>query len=428
MLDPKLIRHQPDAIKDSLIRRGMDPGVIDRLSELDRRRRDLIQQSDQLKQQRNDVSRELGRRKKAGEDISAESARMREVGEEILRQDEERQAVEQEHLSLLECLPNLPSPEVPDGQDDASNVELRCWGAKGTGDFKPVPHWDLGEALDIMDFKRASKITGSRFWVLKGAGARLERALISYFLDIHTLKHGYTEVMPPSLVNRQSLYGTGQLPRFEEDLFKIDDPERQLYLSPTSEVPVTNLHAQEILELSQLPIHYCAFSSCFRSEAGAAGRDTRGLIRVHEFHKVELVKICVPETSYAELDGMVADAERLLQGLEIPYRVVKVCLGDLGYTAALKYDLEFWSAAQERWIEISSCSNCADYQARRAGIRFKRSQAASPEFCHTLNGSGLAVGRTMVAILENHQNADGSVNIPAVLQPYMGGQSRIGPG
>lgn len=418
MLDIKQIRQQPEVYRDSLSQRGADPDVITRILGMDEKRRELITRGDDLKQKRNQASKELGQRKKAGEDISEAAAQMRQVGEEIESVDRQRDALETEQTGLLECIPNLPDREVPPGRDDNANVEVRRWGQCETAPEGFKPHWELGEALGIMDFKRAAKISGSRFWVLKGAGARLERALISYFLDAHTQKNGYTEILAPSLVLESALYGTGQLPRFAEDLFRTTEGH---YLIPTSEVPITNLHAQEILEGDQLPLHYVGFSPCFRSEAGAAGKDTRGLVRVHQFHKVELVKFCTPETSGAELEAMVADAEGILQGLEIPYRVVKVCLGDLGFTAALKYDIEFWSPAQNRWVEVSSCSNCTDFQARRAGIRFRRGSGQGPEFCHTLNGSGLAVGRTMVGLLENHQQPDGSVRIPEALRPYFGG-------
>lgn len=425
MLDIKHIRQEPEVYRAALARRGTENGVVDKILQMDQQRREFITRADELKQQRNAVSKEIGQKKKAGEDITEVSLQMRAVGEEIDGLDKQRETLEKEQQHILECLPNLPHADVPDGADDSANVEVRRWGPVETKpDPLPAPHWDVGEALDIIDFKRAAKISGSRFWVLKGAGARLERALISYFLDLHTEKHGYTEILPPALVLGSSLYGTGQLPRFEEDLFRTDTG---LYMIPTSEVPITNLHAQEILDFEQLPLHYVGFSPCFRSEAGAAGKDTRGLIRVHQFHKVELVKICAPEESYAELESMVADAERALQGLEIGYRVVKVCLGDLGFTPALKYDIEFWSPAQQRWVEISSCSNCTDFQARRAGIRFRRNQKASPEFCHTLNGSGLAVGRCVAGILENFQTGDGGVRIPKVLQPYLGGLQELRP-
>jgi len=421
MIDPKLIRNEPDTVRTALRRRGMDTAVVDRLILLDVSRRELLQRADDLKAERNAVSKELGQKKKAGGDITEESARMRAVGEEIDRIDAERIAVEKEQQELLDNLPSIPHPDVPDGKSDEENVLVRSWGDPAAAAGRP--HWEIGEHLEIIDFKRSAQISGSRFWLLKGAGARLERALISFFLDVHTRQHGYTEILPPALVNGKSLYNTGQLPRFGEDLFKCEGTD--LYLVPTAEVPITNMHANEILTGEQLPLYYCGFSPSFRSEAGAAGRDTRGLVRVHQFHKVELVKFTTPDTSFAELDKMVADAEKILQLLEIPYRVMRICIGDLGYTAAMKYDLEFWSPAQERWIEISSCSNCTDYQARRGNIRFRREQKASPEFVHTLNGSGLAVGRTMVAIAENFQNEDKTIDIPKVLRPYMGGEEKI---
>jgi seryl-tRNA synthetase len=424
MLDIKQIRQNPEHFKNDLRNRGGDPGQIDRILEQDQKRRELITRGDDLKQQRNQVSKELGQQKKAGQDISQASAQMRKVGEEIDALDVQINQLEAEQKSILECLPNPAHENVPPGKDDQSNVQVRSWGAvETTPSWGPKPHFDLGEELDIIDFKRAAKVSGSRFWVMKGAGARLERAIATYFLDQHTLHHGYTEILAPSLVLDSALYGTGQLPRFKEDVFQCENSP--LYLIPTSEVPITNLHANEILDAEQLPIHYVGYSPCYRSEAGAAGKDSRGLVRVHQFHKVELVKFTTPETSFEELEKMVADAEKVLQGLEIPYRVVKVCLGDLGFTAAFKYDIEFWSPAQQRYIEISSCSNCTDFQARRASIRFRRGPKASPEFVHTLNGSGLAVGRSLVAVLENHQQPDGSVNIPKVLQPYMGGLTTL---
>ncbi|MBI3926113.1 MAG: serine--tRNA ligase [Armatimonadetes bacterium] len=426
MLDPKLIRNQPDGVRAALERRKMDPSIVDRLLEIDRRRRDLVQEGDELKQLRNRVSKELGEKKRAGEDISEQSARMKEVGTRIKDLDVETAALEEEQTSILEVLPNPPHAEVPRGGGSEDNVEVRRWGEPRSFDFEARAHWDIGEALDILDFKRASKISGARFWVLKGAGARLERALISFMLDLHTQQHGYREIMPPALVTARTVYGTGQLPKFKEDLFRCEGTE--LYLIPTSEVPITGLHAQEILEADQLPVYYCGFTPCFRSEAGAAGKDTRGLVRVHQFHKVELIKLTAPDRSFQELEGMVNNAERVLQLLEIPHRVMKLCDGDLGFASATTYDLEFWSPPQQRWIEISSCSNCTDFQARRSGIRFRPQPGAPTEFVHTLNGSGLAVGRTMVAILENYQQPDGSVSIPAVLRPYMGGTESIGAG
>ncbi len=423
MLDIKQIRREPEVVKAALARRGVDPEVVDRLVELDGRRREWITRGDDLKKLRNEVSGELGRRKKAGEDISEAAARMREVGAEIASLDELRAAAEVEQQQILDRIPNLPDPSVPDGRDSGDNVEVRSWGERRTFDYPLKPHWDLGEELGIMDFKRSSKLSGSRFWLLKGDGARLERALISFMLELHTGQHGYTEVLPPSLVTRDTMYATGQLPKFEEDLFRCTPND--LFLIPTSEVPLTNLHRDEILEAAELPLLYTGFTPCFRSEAGAAGRDTRGLVRVHQFHKVEMVKFAHPDHSFEELEKMVGNAEKVLQLLGIPYRVMRLCAGDMGFSAAATYDLEFWSPAQDRWLEISSCSNCTDFQARRAAIRFRREPGAPTELVHTLNGSGLAVGRTMVAILENYQQADGSVVIPEVLRPYMGGRERI---
>lgn len=423
MLDVKMIRRQPDLVRQALGRRGLDSRPVDELLELDARRRELIVKADELKARRNQVSQELGRLKRQGVDISQQAAEMRAVGDEIQRLDAERAQVEERERAILEALPNLPHPDVPPGQSDQDNVLVRSWGEPSTFPFTPRPHWEIGEDLDILDFKRSAKICGSRFWMLKGAGARLERALITYMLDLHTGRHGYTEILPPALVNRATMYGTGQLPKFEDDLFKCRDSD--LYLIPTSEVPVTNLHRDEILEADQLPLYYCAFSPCFRSEAGAAGRDTRGLIRVHQFHKVEMVKFTTPDTSYDELEKMVTNAEAVLQGLGLAYRVMLICVADLGFSAAKKYDLEFWSPGQNRWIEVSSCSNCTDFQARRANIRYRPEPRSAPEFVHTLNGSGLAVGRTLAAVLENYQQADGSVLIPEVLRPYMGGMEKI---
>ena len=423
MLDVKLIRRDPDFVKAALARKGVDPAVVDLLADLDVRRRDLITRGDELKKLRNEVSADLGRRKKAGEDIAEAAARMREVGAEIAAMDGERASLEQEQQDLLDRIPNLPHPEVPDGKDSQDNVEVRSWGERRSFDFPLKSHWDLGEELGILDFKRSSKLSGSRFWLLKGAGARLERALITFMLDLHTGQHGYTEVLPPALVTRDTMYATGQLPKFEEDLFRCTPHD--LFLIPTSEVPLTNLHRDEILEATDLPLRYTGFTPCFRSEAGAAGRDTRGLVRVHQFHKVELVKFAHPDHSFEELEKMVANAEKVLQLLGIPYRVMLLCSGDMGFSSAMSYDLEFWSPAQERWVEISSCSNCVDFQARRGSIRFRREPGAPTEFVHTLNGSGLAVGRTMVALLENFQEPDGSVRIPEVLRPYMGGMERL---
>lgn len=417
MLDIRVIRERAQDLKDMLARRGSDTSVVDRAVEVDVKKREAIVSADALKAERNVVSKELGQKKRAGEDITAESGRMKEVGEEIKRLDVEIGECDAELTSLMENFPNFPHESVPDGKTDADNVEVHSWGEVRQAESWELPHWDLGPQLGILDFERAARISGSRFWLLKGAGARLERALINFMLALHTEQHGYTEILGPSLVLGETLYGTGQLPRFAEDLFHCEGTD--LYLIPTSEISMTGIHAGEILEEKDLNINYCGFSPCFRSEAGAAGRDTRGLVRVHQFHKVELVKLCKPEDSYAELDAMVRDAEKVLQLLEIPYRTVSICLGDLGFTASKKYDLEFWSPVQNRYIEISSCSNCTDFQARRAGIRFRRSDGTR-EFAHTLNGSGLAVGRTMVALLETHQRPDGRVTIPEALRPYFG--------
>lgn len=425
MLDIKLIRRDPQFVKDALGRRGVQPQVIDQILELDIKRRELIIMADELKKERNKVSAELGQRKKAGEDISAESARMREVGAKISALDAEKASLEEEQLHRVEVLPNLPQADVPDGPDESGNVEVRRVGNFHEYDFELKPHWDLGESLGIFDFKRSIKLSGARFWLLCGDGARLERALYTYMLDMHTQRHGYKEMLPPVLVTPETMYATGQLPKFKDDLFHCTPND--LYLISTAEVPLTNIHRGEILEGKDLPLYYTACTACFRSEAGAAGRDTRGIVRVHQFNKVEMVKLSNPDTSNEELEKMVSNAEAVLQGLGIPYRVVLLCAGDMGLASSKTYDLEFWSPAQKRFIEISSCSNCWDYQARRANMRFKREPSAPTEYVHTLNGSGLAVGRTMVAILENFQQEDGSVIIPEALRPYMGGQERLTP-
>ena len=425
MLDVKLIRRDTDRVKKALGRRGVKPETIDAILALDVKRRDLITKADELKKERNSVSADLGKRKKAGEDITADSARMREVGAQIAAIDAEKVAVEEEQVHLVEVLPNLSQDDIPDGPDSDYNKEGRRVGNFKEYDFEVKPHWDLGEELGILDSKRAIKLSGSRFWLLCGDGARLERAIYTYMLDLHTQKHGYKEMLPPVLVSGDTLYATGQLPKFKDDLFHCTPND--LYLIPTAEVPLTNIHREEVLDGKDLPIYYTACTACFRSEAGAAGRDSRGLVRVHQFNKVEMVKIVNPDTSNDELEKMVDNAEDVLKGLGIPYRVVLLCAGDMGLSSSKTYDLEFWSPAQKRFIEISSCSNCWDYQARRANMRFRREPSAPTEYVHTLNGSGLAVGRTMVAILENFQQADGSVVIPEVLRPYMGGQELLVP-
>jgi seryl-tRNA synthetase len=425
MLDIKMIRNSADELKAVLTRRAIDPGAVDEAASCDARRRALSTRADELRALRNQVSEEIGCKKKKGGDISAESTRMRAVGEEIKKIEEDLLAVEADLTAILERIPNVPHPDVPEGSDDSANLEVSRWGEARQMPFSPKPHWDIAEALDIVDFARAVKLTGSRFVLFKKAGALLERALINFMLDVHTLEHGYVEIFPPFLVNAASMYGTGQLPRFEEDLFKIRDSE--YYLIPTSEVPVTNLHRDEILEAADLPLNYAAYSENFRSEAGAAGRDTRGLTRVHQFSKVELVKFTRPEDSYGQLEKMRRDAEDIMQRLGIPYRIMLICLGDLGFSAAKKYDIEFWAPGQNRWVEISSLSNCTDFQARRANIRYRPAPKAKPEYVHTLNGSGVAVGRMVIAILENFQEEDGSVIVPEALRPYMRGLEVIRP-
>lgn len=425
MLDVKLIRRDTERVKKALGRRGVKPETIDAILALDIKRRDLITKADELKKERNSVSADLGKRKKAGEDITADAARMREVGAQIATIDSEKVAIEEEQIHLVEVLPNLPQDDIPDGPDSDYNKEVRRVGDFKEYNFEVKPHWDIGEDLGILDSKRAIKLSGSRFWLLCGDGARLERAIYTYMLDLHTQKHGYKEMLPPVLVSGDTLYATGQLPKFKDDLFHCSPND--LYLIPTAEVPLTNIHREEVLDGRDLPIYYTACTACFRSEAGAAGRDSRGLVRVHQFNKVEMVKIVNPDTSNDELEKMVDNAEDVLKGLGIPYRVVLLCAGDMGISSSKTYDLEFWSPAQKRFIEISSCSNCWDYQARRANMRFRREPSAPTEYVHTLNGSGLAVGRTMVAILENFQQADGSVIIPEVLRPYMGGQECLVP-
>lgn len=417
MLDVRVLREAPDSLKEMLKTRGGDTSVVDRAVEYDVRKRECIVEADAKKAERNTVSKALGEKKKQGGDIAAEAARMKDVSNQIKELDQEISQLDQSLTEILEQLPNFPHPSVPPGLTDQDNLEVSRWGEIRSAEDWEKAHWDLGPELGIMDFERSAKISGSRFWLLRGAGARLERALINFMLSLHTEQHGYEEILAPSLVIGKTLYGTGQLPRFAEDLFRTEGHD--LYLIPTSEVPLTGMHGDEILGEDALNLSYCGFSPCFRSEAGAAGKDTRGLVRVHQFHKVELVKLCKPEDSYEELDAMVKDAQRVLELLELPYRTVNICLGDLGFTAAKKFDLEFWSPVQKRFIEISSCSNCTDFQARRTNIKFRR-QDGKKEFVHTLNGSGLAVGRTMVAILENHQQKDGSVRIPKALQPFFG--------
>ena len=427
MLDLKFVRAHPDVVRQALRRRGEPEGQLDDLLETDRLWRQTQSRLDELRALRRSRSEAIGRLRREGDHARAEAqaAEVRELGERLRELEQQARELEQRLQDMLLRLPNIPHPSVPEGASEADNVEVRRWGEPRRFAFDPKPHWELGEQLGILDFQRAAKVAGARFCVSKGAGARLERALINFMLDVHTQEHGYVEVFPPFLVNRQSMVGTAQLPKFAEDMFKCEGAE--LYLIPTAEVPVTNLHRDEVLEASQLPLKYVAYSACFRAEAGAYGRDTRGLIRQHQFNKVELVKFVLPETSYDELESLVEDACDILRRLELPYRVVQMCTADVGFAAAKKYDPEVWMPSYGRYVEISSCSNFEDFQARRANIRFRREPGARPEFVHTLNGSGLAVGRTVAAILENYQNEDGSVTIPEALRPYMGGLARIGP-
>ncbi|KKM11549.1 seryl-tRNA synthetase [Clostridiales bacterium PH28_bin88] len=424
MLDLKFVRNNPEVVAEGLRKRGANIS-LDQFLELDQKWRATLAQTEQLKSQRNNVSEEIARKKAAGQDASGLIMSMKDVSQQIKELDEGLKAIEGEMEQVLLTIPNIPHETVPVGTSDADNKVVRTWGEPTRFDFDPKPHWELGEALDILDFERGSKVTGARFTFYKGWGARLERALINFMLDLHTTQHGYIEVFPPFMVNRDSMVGTGQLPKFAEDMFKVDKTD--YYLIPTAEVPVTNLYREEVLDGEQLPIYHTAYSACFRAEAGAAGRDTRGLIRQHQFNKVELVKFTRPEESYVELEKLTADAEKVLQLLRLPYRVVALCTGDLGFSSAKTYDLEVWLPAFNAYREISSCSNFEDFQARRAGIKYRPAPKAKPQFVHTLNGSGVAVGRTVAAILENYQEDDGSVRIPDNLRPYMGGIERIKP-
>jgi seryl-tRNA synthetase len=422
MLASQFVRDHLDRVADALRRRGMTLS-LDPFRSLDESRRALLVEVEALRKLRNESSRRIGRIAKQGGDAEALKEEMRRVGERITsltRRVEEVDAALEEFLAQI---PNIPHDSVPDGHDAASNVVVRTWGEPPGFDFEPKPHWDLGVALGILDFERAARMTGSRFALYLGDGAKLERALIQFMLDLHTREHGYTEVLPPFLVNARALFGTGQLPKFEADLFRVDPGG--YYLIPTAEVPVTNIHATDLLEPKELPIAYCAYTPCFRSEAGSYGADVRGLIRQHQFNKVELVRFSRPEHSYDELELLTRHAEEVLKRLELPYRIVTLCAGDLGFGAAKTYDLEVWLPGQSTYREISSCSNFEAFQARRASIRYKPASGAKTEFVHTLNGSGLAVGRTLVAILENGQQADGTVSIPSALRPYMNGQERI---
>lgn len=422
MLDLKLIRSEPDKVKDALKKRGQDASSIDHILELDEKRRKIIFSSTTLKQERNQVSEEIACLKREKKNAQEKIDAMREVSNRIKEMDLEVKSLEQEIDNLLLEIPNIVDSSLPVGLDEESNQEIRRWGEPRVFDFEPQAHWDLGEKLDILDFERGAKIAAARFTVLKKEGARLERALINFMLDIHTKEHHYQEIFPPFLVNANTMTGTGQLPKFENELFKAND---ELYLVPTAEVPLTNLHQNEILSELDLPLYYTAYTACFRREAGSYGKDVRGLIRQHQFNKVELVKICKPEESFAELETLTQNAEVILQRLELPYRVVVLSTGDIGFSAAKTYDLEVWLPSQGRYREISSCSNCTDFQARRANIRYREEKSGKVNFVHTLNGSGVAVGRTMVAIMENFQEKDGSITIPDALRPYIDGLQKI---
>lgn len=426
MLDINFVRNNLELVRQKLESRNFPISALEQFSELDTRRRALISSRDELKAKRNSESQEIGKLMKAGQKDEAESRRVavRDIAEQIATAETELEGIEEELKNLLVNVPNLPNDAVPTGADESANVEVKKWGEPRVFDFAPLDHVDLGAKLGILDFERAAKISGARFAILSGLGARLERALINFCLDLHTKRHGYKEVAPPLLVNANTLFGTGQLPKFEDDLFKLTD-ERNFYLIPTAEVPLTNIYADEILDGAQLPIKMTAYTPCFRSEAGSYGKDTRGLIRQHQFDKVELVKITKPEESYDELDALTHNAEAVLEALGLPYRTIVLSTGDMGFSAAKTYDIEVWLPSQNTYREISSCSNCEAFQARRAQIRFRREAGAKPEFAHTLNGSGLAIGRTWLAIIENYQQADGTVVVPEALRPYLDGLAVI---
>lgn len=418
MLDIRVIRENPEKVKAAMKSRNKDMDAqVDRVLEIDAARRELMGKADALKAEQNAASKEIPRIKKEGGDISEIMSRMNEIKESVKKLDAELADLDAAQKSIMYEFPNIPHESVPVGKDDSENVEVRRWGEPTKFDFEPKAHWDIGADLGILDPETAAKVTGARFHFYKDLGARLERAIMNFFLNTHTA-NGYTEIFPPYMVNRASMTGTGQLPKFEEDAFKITNDD--YFLIPTAEVPVTNMHRDEILDGTKLPIKYCAYSACFRAEAGSAGRDTRGLIRQHQFNKVELVKFANPENSYEELEKLTNDAERVLQLFGLPYRVVTLSTGDLGFSSAKTYDIEVWMPSYGRYVEISSCSNFEDFQARRASIRFKNSPKDKAQLVHTLNGSGVAIGRTTAAILENYQNADGSVTVPEVLRPYMG--------
>jgi seryl-tRNA synthetase len=421
MLDARFVRAHPEAVREALKKRYVTAD-LDGFLQRDEKRRQLLAEVEQLKARRNRESEEIARLKKAGQAATDIIVSMRELSEQVKTMDEQVRQVEEELTEILLYIPNIPHQTVPEGETDADNVVVRTWGESPRFNFEPKAHWDLGTKLDILDFERAGKVTGTRFAFYKGLGARLERACINFMLDLH-LEQGYTEVFPPFICNADSMTGTGQLPKFAPDMFKLEGLD--YYLIPTAEVPVTNFHREEIIDGGKLPLSYVAYSACFRAEAGSAGRDTRGLIRQHQFNKVELVKFSTPETSWEQLEKLTNDAEEVLQKLELPYRKVVLATGDLGFSSAKTYDLEVWLPGYDTYREISSCSNFTDFQARRAGIRYRPAPKARAEFAHTLNGSGVAVGRTVAAILENYQQEDGSVMVPKALRPYMGGVATI---
>ena len=416
MLDLKFVRENLDVVK-TMLKNRHNPLSLDEFEKLEKERREILGEVEALKNKRNTASKEISVMKKNGENADALVAEMREVGDKIKELDARLKDVETKLTDILLHIPNIPKEDVPIGKDDTENPEIRKWGEPKKFSFEPKAHWDIGTDLDILDAERAAKVSGARFTFYKGLGARLERACINFMMDLHA-KQGYTEMLAPYIVNRDSMIGTGQLPKFAEDMFKLEGLDQ--YLVPTAEVPATNFHREEILDGAKLPEHYTVYTASFRAEAGSAGRDTRGLIRQHQFNKVELIKFALPEASWDELEGMIHDAEEVLQLLKLPYHVVTLCTGDMSFTSAKTYDIEVWMPAQNCYREISSCSNCLDYQARRANIKFRRTPKDKPEFVHTLNGSGLAVGRTVAAILENYQQEDGSVIVPEVLVPYMG--------
>jgi len=424
MLDLNFVRDNLELVKQKMRERGL-PEILGDFEALDHERRRLLMEVEGRKARRNKVSDEIASLKKQKQDASSLIAEMKPLSHEIQKLDEQAKACDERLREVLRLVPNIPHASVPVGHSPADNQEVRRWGQPRQFDFEPQAHWDLGPALGILDFERATKITGARFAVYSGVGAKLERALANFMLDVHTREHGYTEILPPFVVNSASLFGTGQLPKFKEDLFKLEGTD--YWLIPTAEVPVTNLYRGEVLEAEKLPVKHCAWTACFRSEAGAAGKDTRGIIRQHQFQKVELVKFTLPENSFDELERLTHDAEEILQRLELPYRVITLCTGDLGFSSAKTYDLEVWLPAAGEYKEISSCSNFEAFQARRANLRFRRGKSGKTEFLHTLNGSGLAVGRTWVAIIENYQQADGSVIVPTALRPYLDGLERITP-